>query len=116
MDSKQLLEVAAKACDDKRAEEILAIDVKTISGITDYFLICHANSDRQVQAIAREVKDQAHKNGLDVNRLEGFNEARWVLIDLGDVVVHVFHKEERGYYNLERLYRDAEFIEFEQVD
>jgi ribosome-associated protein len=116
MDSKQLLQLAVEACDDKRAEEILAIDVKEISGITDYFLICHANSDRQVQAIAREVKDQAHKNGLDVNRLEGFNEARWILIDLGDVVVHVFHKEERGYYNLERLYRDAEFIEFEQVD
>ncbi|TDM04398.1 ribosome silencing factor [Macrococcus carouselicus] len=113
MDSKQLLELAFKACDDKKAEEIIGIDVKEISGITDYYVICHANSDRQVQAIAREVKDQAEKNGIDVGKLEGFNEAQWVLVDLDDVVVHVFHKEERGYYNLERLYRDAEFITYE---
>lgn len=115
MDSKQLLELAAKACDDKRAEEIVGINMQSISGITDYFLICHANSDRQVQAIAREVKEQAQKHDIDVKRIEGFNEARWVLVDLGDVVVHIFHHEERSYYNLERLYRDAEFIEFQQV-
>lgn len=115
MDSKQLLNLAVKACDDKRAEDIVGINMQNISGITDYFVICHANSDRQVQAIAREVKEQAQKHEIDVKRIEGFNEARWVLVDLGDVVVHVFHHEERSYYNLERLYRDAEFIEFQQA-
>ncbi|GGB04454.1 ribosome silencing factor [Macrococcus hajekii] len=114
MDSKQLLELAFKACDDKKAEEIIGIDVKEISGITDYYVICHANSDRQVQAIAREVKEQAEEVGIEVGKLEGFNEAQWILVDLDDVVVHIFHREERGYYNLERLYRDAEFITYEQ--
>lgn len=113
MDSKQLLELAFKACDDKKAEEIIGIDVKEISGITDYYVICHANSDRQVQAIAREVKEQAEKAGIEVGKLEGFNEAQWILVDLDDVVVHIFHRDERSYYNLERLYRDAEFITYE---
>jgi ribosome-associated protein len=67
--------------------------MKGISAIADYFIICHGNSDKQVQAIAREVKDQAQQNGKDVKRLEGFGEARWVLVDIGDVDVHIFHRE-----------------------
>ena len=113
MDSRSLLNLSVKACDDKRAEDIIAIDVKNVTGITDYFVVCHGNSESQVQAIAREVKDAAHKEGINVNRLEGFNEARWILVDLGDVVVHVFHHEERDYYKLERLYRDQEIFTFE---
>lgn len=113
MDSKTLLNLAFNACDNKRAEDIIGINVANVTGITDYFVICEGNSDRQVQAIAREVKDEAQKNGVDVSRLEGFNEARWILVDLGDVVVHVFHHEERDYYNLEKLYRDQEIIVYE---
>lgn len=103
MDQASILKIAAEACDDKRAEDIIALNMQGISLVADYFLICHGNSDKQVQAIAREIKDQAEENGIDVKKMEGFDEARWVLIDLGDVVVHVFHKEERGYYNLEKL-------------
>ena len=77
-----------------------------ISLIADYFLICHGNSEKQVQAIAREMKEKAEEAG-NVKRLEGFDEARWVLVDLGDVVAHVFHRDERLYYNLERLWGDA---------
>ncbi|MGK0575866.1 ribosome silencing factor [Macrococcus capreoli] len=112
MEAKALLELAFNACDNKRAEDIIGINVANVTGITDYFVICEGNSDRQVQAIAREVKDEAQKHGVEVNRLEGFNEARWILVDLGDVVVHVFHHEERDYYNLEKLYRDQEIIEY----
>ena len=83
------------------------MNMQGISLVADYFLICHGNSDKQVQAIAREIKDQAEENGIEVKKMEGFDEARWVLVDLGDVVVHVFHKEERGYYNLEKLWGDA---------
>ncbi|MFK9091386.1 ribosome silencing factor [Bacillus salipaludis] len=107
MDNQELLKIAVKAADDKRAEDILALNMKGISLIADYFIICHGNSDKQVQAIAREMKEKAQENGYDVKRIEGFDEARWVLIDLGDVVAHVFHREERSYYNLERLWGDA---------
>lgn len=105
--SKELLQLAAKAADDKRAEEIVALNMQGISLVSDYFLICHGNSDKQVQAIARAIKETADENGQNVRRMEGFDEARWILVDLGDVVAHVFHRDERGYYNLERLWGDA---------
>ncbi|ALC89870.1 ribosomal silencing factor RsfS [Bacillus sp. FJAT-18017] len=107
MSKADLLQVAVKAADDKRAEDILALNMKGISLIADYFIICHGNSDKQVQAIATEIRDKAGENGYDVRRMEGYDEARWVLIDLGDVVAHVFHRDERTYYNLERLWGDA---------
>lgn len=107
MTERELLITAATAADDKRAEDILALNMKGISLIADYFLICHGNSDKQVQAIAREMKEKAEENGIVVRRMEGFDEAKWVLVDLGDVIAHVFHRDERGYYNLERLWGDA---------
>jgi ribosome-associated protein len=111
MDNQELLKIAVKAADDKRAEDILALDMKGISLIADYFIICHGNSDKQVQAIAREMKERAQENGYDVKRIEGFDEATWVLIDLGDVVAHVFHRDERSYYKLERLWGDAPLVD-----
>ncbi|KMY50872.1 ribosome silencing factor [Peribacillus loiseleuriae] len=107
MTERELLITAATAADDKRAEDILALNMKGISLIADYFLICHGNSDKQVQAIAREMKEKAEENGIQVKRMEGFDEAKWILVDLGDVIAHVFHRDERGYYNLERLWGDA---------
>lgn len=107
MRERELLMTAVKAADDKRAEDIMVLNMKGISLIADYFIICHGNSDKQVQAIAREIREKAEEQGYSLKRIEGFDEARWVLIDIGDVVVHVFHKEERSYYNLERLWGDA---------
>ncbi len=113
MSESTILEIAYKAADDKRAEDIVVLNMKGVSLLADYFVICHANSDRQVQAIAKEMADQASKAGYDVKRLEGFDSARWVLVDMGDVVAHVFHKDERAFYNLERLWGDAPIIEVE---
>ncbi|MFD1736641.1 ribosome silencing factor [Bacillus salitolerans] len=107
MKDRDTLVMAARAADDKKAEDIIALNMKGISLVADYFLICHGNSDKQVQAIAREMKEKAAENGIDIKRMEGFDEARWILVDLGDVVAHIFHKDERGYYNLERLWGDA---------
>ncbi|MFD0048269.1 ribosome silencing factor [Actinomycetes bacterium NPDC127524] len=107
MTERELLVTAAKAADDKRAEDIVVLNMKGISLISDYFLICHGNSDKQVQAIAREMKEKAEENGIEVKRMEGFDEAKWILVDLGDVVAHIFHRDERSYYNLERLWGDA---------
>lgn len=107
MNSKELVLLAANACDDKKAENIVVLDMQQVSLIADYFLICHGNSERQVQSISREIKDQAEVKGIEVKRMEGFDQGRWVLVDLDDIVCHVFHREEREYYNLERLWGDA---------
>lgn len=103
----ELLNLVFKAADDKRAEDLVVLNMQGISLLADYFVICHANSDRQVQAIAREIQEKVHEANYTVKRVEGFDAARWVLIDLGDVVAHVFHRDERSYYNLERLWGDA---------
>jgi ribosome-associated protein len=115
MSERALLDMAVKAADDKRAEDIMVLNMKGISLISDYFLICHGNSDKQVQAIAREMKEKGEELGYTVNRMEGFDEARWILVDLGDVVAHVFHKDERSYYNLERLWGDAPSVDVQSV-
>lgn len=107
MDSKQLVDIISQECDDKRAEGIVVMDMKGVSLISDFFLICDGTNERQVQSIARGVKDVAEEQGITVKRMEGFDQARWILVDLGDVVCHVFHKEERHYYNLEKLWGDA---------
>ena len=105
-----LLTTAYKAVDDKKGEDIVVLNMEGVSLIADQFIICHANSERQVQAIAKEVADKAAEAGYPVKRLEGVEMARWVLVDLGDVVVHVFHRDERGYYNLEKLWGDAPLL------
>jgi ribosome-associated protein len=113
MESKQLVDLVAKACDDKRAEGIVILDMKEVSLMADYFLICDASNERQVQAIAREVKDVAEEQEIHVKRLEGFDQARWILVDMGHVVCHVFHRDERVYYNLEKLWGDAPQLKVE---
>jgi|SRR5699024_2737353 len=111
MDEKELIQVIANACDDKRAENIVALDMKEVSFVADYFLICHGNNERQVQAIAKAVKDEVSKYDYDIHRLEGYEQGRWILVDMGAVVCHIFHTDERHYYNLERLWGDATEIE-----
>ncbi|MGV3487553.1 MAG: ribosome silencing factor [Tuberibacillus sp.] len=113
--SKELAYRLAAVADDKRARNIVILDMRGISTMADYFIICHGSSEKQVQAIAREVKDVAAKENIDLRRMEGFESARWVLVDLGDVIVHVFHKDDREYYQLEKLWGDAPIEYFEGV-
>ncbi|WP_261129561.1 ribosome silencing factor [Bacillus sp. Marseille-Q3570] len=115
MTSNELVELSVRALDDKRAENIVVLDVQGISLVADYFIICHGNSEKQVEAIAREVKDRAQENEYPVKRLEGLDQSRWVLIDLGDVIVHIFHKDDRMYYNLEKLWGDAPTLNIESM-
>ncbi|MGP4071453.1 ribosome silencing factor [Piscibacillus sp. B03] len=111
MESEQLLDIAAKACDDKRAENIVALDMKEVSLIADYFLICHGTNERQVDAISKGIKDAVEEQGYHVKKIEGRDQSRWVLVDLEHVVVHIFHKDEREYYNLEKLWGDADRVQ-----
>ncbi|ASR41051.1 ribosome silencing factor [Ligilactobacillus agilis] len=111
MDSKELLETVVKAADSKRAEEIVALDVANVSLLADYFVIMQANSERQVKAIADEIEEKVAAAGVQVRDIEGKNAANWVLLDFGDVVVHVFRTETRQFYNLEKLWAEAPLVD-----
>ncbi|MBE6185078.1 ribosome silencing factor [Heyndrickxia ginsengihumi] len=115
MNNQELLKVVVKACDDKQAEDIVVLNMQGLSLIADYFLVCNGNSNKQIQAIAREVKEKVEELGGEVKRMEGYDEGKWVLIDLGDVVAHIFNRDERSYYNLERLWGDAPSISVANV-
>ncbi|AYM03432.1 ribosome silencing factor [Levilactobacillus yiduensis] len=114
MESKAILEIAVKAAENKRAEGMVALDMTKVSLMADYFLIMEANSNRQVQAIADEIVDQMNVNDVTIRDVEGKNSAEWILIDLGDVVVHVFQKDQRSHYNLEKLWSDAPEVDLGQ--
>lgn len=109
-DVKEILETVVEACEDRKAENCVVLNMNQLSSVADYFVICHGNNERQVQAIARSVKEALEEQGHHISRMEGFEQARWVLIDIDNIICHVFHKDERGYYNLERLWGDAEEI------
>lgn len=113
--NETLLQVTYKAIDDKRGEDIVVLNMQGISLLADYFVIAEGSSERQVQAIAREIKEKAEEAGYTVRKIEGFDSARWILVDLGDVVAHIFHKDERSYYNLERLWGDAPQLDAPQI-
>lgn len=104
---------AAKAADSKGATDIVALDVAERFSLTDAFLIATGEVERNVQAISDEIEDQLNQAGVKTVRREGRGLGRWVLLDFGDIIVHVFHEEERSYYDLERLWRDCPVIELE---
>jgi ribosome-associated protein len=105
-----LVNTAAKAASDKLADNIVAFDVSEQLVITDAFLICSASNDRQVRAIVDEIEEKLRDIDAKPIRREGEREGRWVLLDYGDVVVHVQHAEERVFYALERIWRDCPVI------
>lgn len=115
MQVEQILDIAINAVESKKAEEVISLDLEGIHDMADYFVICHGNNERQVQAIGRAVKEAADKEGINVSVFEGLHEARWILLDLSGVIVHIFHKDERGYYNIEKLYRDTPMKTYEEA-
>ena len=109
----ELLKVAVAAADSKAGEDIVAIDVSEPLPLTDVFLIVTGRSERNVVAIAGEIEDKLIESGAKPLRREGRAEGRWILLDFGDLVVHVFHEEERVYYGLERLWKDCPVVPVE---
>ena len=107
----ELVRTAAEAASDKLADHIIAFDVSEQLVITDAFVLCSASNDRQVKAIVDEVEDRLREIGAKPIRREGERDGRWVLIDYGEIVVHVQHEEERSFYALERLWRDCPTID-----
>ena len=110
--ARELALVAANAAADKLATDIVLIDVSERLVITDVFVIATGNNERQVDAIVEAVEEKAQRAGHKPIRREGQRDGRWVLLDYGDVVVHVQHAEERVFYALERLWKDCPFIPF----
>jgi ribosome-associated protein len=106
-DSLDLALNCAKACIDKNAEGVKVLDLTELSSFTDYFILASGSSDRQVQAIADSVEEALRLQGRKVLATEGYSEGRWVLIDFGDLVVHVFLDALRDYYDLEGLWDEA---------
>ncbi len=106
-----LTQVAAAAADSKQGDDLVALDVSGPLPLTDVFLLVTGRNERNVQAIASEIEDQMIQAGAKPLRREGRAEGRWILLDFGDVVVHVFHEEERLFYSLERLWKDCPAIE-----
>lgn len=107
----ELIRAAAVAASDKLATDQLAFDVSEQLAITDAFLLASGGNDRQVRAIVEEVEDKLRELGAKPIRREGHRDGRWVLLDYGDVVIHVQHAEEREFYALERLWRDCPVID-----
>lgn len=107
----ELAIAAARAASSRKAEEIIALDVSERLVLTDVFLIASATNERQVLAIAEGVEEALHGLGVKAIRREGLRQARWVLLDFGDVVVHVQHVEDRVYYALERLWADCPVVD-----
>jgi len=107
---------AARAASDKKARDILVLDMREVFLLTDYFVICSGNTDRQVASIQEAVEKGLAARGVKPVRREGVQHRRWVLLDYLDVVVHIFRQEEREYYEIERLWKDAPLLEWEESD
>jgi ribosome-associated protein len=104
MNAEQLKDLAISALDDLKGREIVAIDVRKLTGVTDYMVFCTGNSNRQVKSLANNVAVEAKKLGMKPLGSEGEQDGEWVLVDFGDVIVHVMLAETRAFYDLERLW------------
>lgn len=111
--SREMLNIAAAAADAKGGEDLIALDVSAPLPLVDIFLLVTGRSERNVAAIADEIEDRLLEAGHRRLRREGRQESRWVLLDFGDLVVHVFHEQERVYYGLERLWKDCPVVPIE---
>lgn len=105
--SLEMAKIAYDALEEKMAEEIKVIDIQKISVVADYFIIANGKNKNQVQAIVDNVQDALFKAGYEMKQMEGYQNGTWVLIDFGDIVIHVFDQENRLFYDLERIWKDG---------
>ena len=114
MTQDEMLRTIIKTLDNKKAESIKAIKITDLTILADYFVIANGTSTTHTKTLSEEVEYQLSQNGVEPNRTEGYNGSSWVILDYGDIVVHVFYKETRDYYQLERLWADGEKIDIER--
>ena len=111
---KMMAQIACKAIDDKKGQDIKVIDIHNASVIADYFVIASGTNSNQVQAIVDNVEEQLGRAGFEAKQIEGNRNSSWILMDYGDVIVHVFDEENRLFYDLERIWRDGKVLEMDE--
>lgn len=117
MNQNEMIKTIVKALDSKRAEDIQVLEIRDLTVIADYFIIANGTSTTQTKALADEVEFKLKEQGVTPERVEGYQGTNWIILDYGDIVVHVFYKETRSFYNLERLWKDAKQLDIsEYVD
>lgn len=105
--SKKMTKLAIEALENKKAEDIRIIDISNVSVLGDYFILATGNNRNQIQTISNEVERLLSMNGYPVKQVEGYDTANWILLDFGDIIIHIFDKDNRLFYNLERIWRDG---------
>ena len=110
---KMMAQIACKAIDDKKGQDIKIIDIHNVSVIADYFVIASGTNSNQVQAIVDNVEEQLGRAGFEAKQIEGNRNSSWILMDYGDVIVHVFDEENRLFYDLERIWRGGKVLEMD---
>jgi len=113
--SNAMAKLAIEALEDKKAEEIKVIDISEVSVIADYFIIAGGTNRSQIQALADNVDEKLGRAGHPSKQVEGYDSANWILMDFGDVIVHIFDKENRLLYDLERIWRDGKQVDIESL-
>ena len=114
MENKELALMIAKALDDKKAQDVVILDIAEKSGFADYFVIADAGSARLVEALADAAEDKMAECGEPLHHREGVGESGWVLLDFGDIIVNLFTKAQREHYNIEKVWADCDRLQFEQ--
>lgn len=108
MTSYEQVKLVVKLLDNKKAIDVEVLNIGNLTSLGDYFVIASGSSNTQVKTLAEEIEDKLSEQGIEPRRVEGENSAVWILMDYGDVIIHIFHKDTRGFYCLERLWADAE--------
>ena len=107
----QMIQSAVEGLEDKKGEDIKIIDISEISPISDYFVLASGSNRSQIQAMSDAVLEKMHKAGFTLKQIEGYDSANWILMDFVDIVVHIFDKESRYFYDLERIWKDGKLVE-----
>ena len=113
--SAELARIAIAALEEKKAEDIRVIDISEVSVLADYFIIANGSNGPQIQALSDEVSEKMEKAGAVLKQIEGYDNASWVLLDFGDVIIHIFNQEYRLLYDLERIWRDGKQVDKDQI-
>lgn len=115
MNTAELCKIAVEALEDRKAEDVKVIDIREISPIADYFIIANGTNQNQIQAMRDAADEALYKAGLTVKQVEGNQNSTWILMDYGDLIIHIFSKEDRLFYDLERVWRDGKEIDVKEL-
>lgn len=115
MDAREIAKLACEALSEKKANDIQVIDIREISVIADYFILADGDNPNQLEAMQDAVDEKLHREGVSLKQIEGNRQSTWILMDYGDIIVHIFSKEDRLFYDMERIWRDGVAIKPEEL-